>query len=72
MPENHPAHRCSLVVTPQRYDANLWMWEIVRTPEPLGVKLYGNNFQSEYAARFAGQSALRGLLQGLQEEAQRD
>jgi hypothetical protein len=45
-----------------------WMWEIVRRPVPLGVRLYGEDFQSEPTARFAGESALHGLLQGMDQE----
>lgn len=59
--------RYSLVVEHQeRKDA--WRWEILRSPEPLGVKYYGEDFQSEHAAKFAGESALRGLLQALDQE----
>jgi hypothetical protein len=56
----------SLVVKPQRYGK--WMWEIIRAPTPLGVRFYGEDFQSDHAARFAGESALRGLLQGMDQE----
>lgn len=62
-----PERGYSLVVRPQEYRAK-WMWEIVRAPVPLGIRLYGEDFQSEYAARFAGESALRGLLQAMDQE----
>jgi hypothetical protein len=44
-----------------------WIWEIVRRPVPLGVRLYGKDFQSEPVARFAGEAPC-GLLQGMEQE----
>jgi hypothetical protein len=67
MRQYRPKRGFSLVVKPQG-DGPKWMWEIVRAPVPLGVRLYGEDFPSEYAARFAGESAMRGLLQGIDKE----
>ncbi|HEX3339507.1 MAG TPA: hypothetical protein VHT68_10065 [Pseudolabrys sp.] len=39
-----------------------WMWNISRRSKPLGVRLHGENFLSQQAARAAGQKVLRELL----------
>jgi hypothetical protein len=41
------------------------MWEIRRRSKPLGVRLYGDGFKSEAAAKLAGEKALREFLDGL-------
>jgi hypothetical protein len=62
------SYRYSVVV--KRHERNpTWAWRILRTPEPLGVNLYGDNFQSEHAARETGERALRSLLDGLAKDA---
>ena len=33
-----------------------WRWEIQRRPQPLGAKLYGGGFKSEFAAKLAGEN----------------
>jgi len=45
-----------------------WAWQILRTPKPLGVKLYEDNFPSEQAAKLAGDKALRAILEGVTKE----
>jgi hypothetical protein len=40
----------------------LWRWEIQRRPRPLGVRLYEDGFKTEFAAKLAGEKALRNLL----------
>ncbi len=45
-----------------------WTWEILRTPD-LGVRLYGENFNSERAAKLSGEKALRSLLESVAKEA---
>jgi len=42
-----------------------WGWEIRRKSKPLGVKIYGESFKSESAARLAGEKALHDLLNRL-------
>ena len=42
-----------------------WRWEIQRRSKPLGVLVYGEGFPSEFAAKLAGEKALRELLDGL-------
>ncbi len=39
--------------------------EILRRSQPLGVRLTGGDFESEKAARLAGERALRELLDGI-------
>jgi hypothetical protein len=48
-----------------------WSWEIRRKSKPLGVKLTGNGYQSQFAAQFAGRRALTELLAGLAKEERR-
>jgi hypothetical protein len=70
MPEDLPkmSHRYVVVVT--RHGRNrTWRWQIVRTPKPLGVKLYEDNFHSEQAARLSGKKALYALLENVTKEA---
>jgi hypothetical protein len=43
------------------------MWEIQRIP-PLGIRLYGENFNSAYAAKIDGEKALQSLLKSLSNE----
>ena len=49
-----------------------WSWEIRRKSKPLGIKLSGEGFQSESAAKFAGKRALDEFLSALAKEEQRD
>jgi hypothetical protein len=67
VPKDRPkiSHRYSLAVTRHRYNPTTWMWEILRTPQKLGVRLYGDNFQSAQAAKLSGERALRELLKSL-------
>ena len=46
----------------------LWKWEIKRRSEPLGIKLYGDDFISEHAAKVAGENRLKELLDALWQE----
>jgi len=66
MPENHPtaSDTYSVVVKRPSRDSP-WAWEILRKPKPLGVRLYGDNFKSEQAAKLAGEKALHALLTDL-------
>ena len=52
MPEDRPKMSLRYMVIVTRHGRNrTWRWQIVRTPKPLGVKLYEDNFHSEQAAR---------------------
>ena len=46
----------------------LWKWEIKRRSEPLGVRLYEDDFISEHAAKIAGETRLKELLDALWQE----
>jgi hypothetical protein len=41
----------------------------VRSPKPLGVKLYEDNFHSQQAAKLSGEAALHALLKSVTKEA---
>jgi hypothetical protein len=45
-----------------------WSWEIQRRSKPIGVRLDGDGFKSEFSAKLAGEKALRELLDGLAQE----
>ena len=44
------------------------MWEIQRRSRSLGIKLYGDGFESETVAKVLGEKALRQFLENLAEE----
>jgi hypothetical protein len=48
-----------MVVT-RKGQRRLWQWQIQQRP-PAGIRLYGDGFKSEFAARLAGLKALRAL-----------
>jgi|HubBroStandDraft_6_1064221.scaffolds.fasta_scaffold19747_5 hypothetical protein len=50
----------------------LWAWEILRRSKPIGVRLYGDGFTSEQAAKLAGEKALVELLERLSQEENKD
>ena len=56
------------VATKRRRRLREWSWEIQRRSKPLGIRLNGDGFKSEFAARLAGEKALRELLDGLAQE----
>ena len=56
------------VATKRRRRLREWSWETQRRSKPLGVKLNGYGFKSEFAAKLAGEKALRELLDGLAQE----
>jgi hypothetical protein len=69
MSGDRPKTSPSYSVTVKHHGRNsTWTWEILRTPE-LGVRLCGENFNSEQAAKLAGEKALHTLLEGLANEA---
>src|SRR3974390_2991352 len=45
-----------------------WTYEIHRRSKPLGVRLYHDGFESESAAKLAGERLLRRLLDGLRDK----
>jgi len=56
------------VVTKRGGQQGEWAWEIQRRSKPIGVRLNGDGFNSEFAANLAGEQALRELLDGLAQE----
>ena len=59
-----PDHYSVAVKSHRRGSVKSWAWEILRIPE-LGVRLYGENFETEQAAKLAGEKALYALLKDL-------
>jgi hypothetical protein len=57
-----------VVAVKRRRRLREWSWEIQRRSKPLGVRLEGDGFKSEFAAKLAGEKALRDLLDGLAQE----
>ena len=60
-----------LVTSRRGENPERWGWEIRRTSKPLGIKLSGDGFQSDSAAKFAGKRALDEFLSELAKEEQR-
>jgi len=56
------------VVTKRQGRSEAWAWVIQRRSTPIGVRLNGEGFKSEFAAKLAGEKALRELLDGLAQE----
>jgi hypothetical protein len=56
------------VVTRSHGRAPAWTWEIQRRPKALGIHVYGPDFDTESAAKLAGQKALAAFLDGLAKE----
>ena len=48
-----------------------WSWEILRKSKPLGIKMTADGYQSDTAARFAGNQALAEFLTDLSKEEKR-
>ena len=48
------------VVTKRRRRLREWSWEIQRRSKPLGIRLNGDGFKSEFAAKLAGEKAAFG------------
>jgi hypothetical protein len=55
-----PAADYFMIVT-RKGQQRLWRWQIQQRP-PTGIRIYGEGFKSELAARLAGAKALRALL----------
>jgi hypothetical protein len=56
------------VVTKRERRPGAWAWEIQRRSEPIGVRLNGDGFESEFDAKLAGEEALKELLYGLAQD----
>ena len=60
----NPATDYFVVVSRQK-GSSRWLWEIQRRSRPLGVKIYEEGFDTEEAARRAGQNALGDFMRRL-------
>lgn len=54
-----------LVITSRGRLKGPWGWQIQRKSKPLGIKNYDNDFNTEAAARIAGEKALKEFLDRL-------
>ena len=60
------------VITSRRGERpDRWSWEIHRKSMSLGIKMTGDGFQSDTAAKFAGKRALADFLSDLSKEEKR-
>ena len=60
------------VVTSRRgQQPERWSWEILRKSNPLGIKMTGDGYQSDTAAKFAGKRVLAEFLAELSREEKR-
>jgi hypothetical protein len=64
----HPINDYYVVTSRSGEHPNRWNWEIHRKSKPLGIKMIGDGFQSDTAARFAGRQALADFLCDLLKE----
>jgi hypothetical protein len=58
---HHETSADYFLVTTRRGQRRLWQWQIQRRP-PMGVRMYGKGFETEFEARLAGEKALRALV----------
>jgi hypothetical protein len=67
----HPINDYYVVTSRRGEYPNRWSWEICRKSKPLGIKMTGDGYQSDTAARFAGRQALVEFLAELSKEEKR-
>jgi hypothetical protein len=68
----HPINDYYVVTHPQGERSDHWSWEIRRKSKPLGIKITGDGYQSDTAARVAGKQALADFLFDLLKEEKRE
>jgi hypothetical protein len=67
----HPINDYYVVTSRRGEYPNRWSWEICRKSKPLGIKMTGDGYQSDTAARYAGRQALADFLLDLAQEEKR-
>jgi hypothetical protein len=67
----HPINDYYVVTHRQGERPDQWSWEIRRKSKPLGIKMTGDGYQSDAAARLAGKQALADFLLDLLKEEKR-
>jgi hypothetical protein len=67
----HPINDYYVVTSRRGERPESWNWEIRRKSKPLGIKMIGDGFQSDTAARIAGRQALADFLTELLKEEKR-
>jgi hypothetical protein len=61
----HPINDYYVVTSQTSARPDRWSWEIRRKSTPLGIKMIGEGYQSDSAARIAGRQALADFLSDL-------
>lgn len=69
MANSPPRQSYFVIVTRRGQVLHRWGWEIRRKPTPLGIRIYGEDFESAEAAQIAGNAALKDLLDRINNEA---
>jgi hypothetical protein len=67
----HPINDYYVITSRQGERPDPWGWEIRRKSKPLGIKMTGDGYESDTAARFAGKQALADFLFELLKEEKR-
>jgi hypothetical protein len=67
----HPINDYYVVTSQRSAHPDRWGWEIRRRSKPLGIKMIGEGYQSDTAAKFAGEQALADFLFELLKEEKR-
>jgi hypothetical protein len=67
----HPINDYYVITSRSGERHDRWSWEIRRKSTPLGIKMTGDGYQSDTAARFAGKQALADFLLDLAQEEKR-
>jgi hypothetical protein len=67
----HPIDDYYVITSRRSERPDRWSWEICRKSKPLGIKMTGDGFQSDTAARFAGKQALEDFMSDLLKEEKR-
>jgi hypothetical protein len=67
----HPINDYYVVTSRRGERPERWGWEILRKSKPLGIKMAGDGYQSDTAARFAGKQALADFLFDLLKQEER-
>ena len=68
---DHPINDYYVITSLRVRHPDRWSWEIRRKSKPLGIKMTGDGYQSDTAAKFAGKRALAEFLTELSREEKR-
>ena len=68
---DHPINDYYIITFVRVGHPDRWGWEMPRKSKPLGIKMTGDGYQSDTAAKFAGQRVLAKFLAELSREEKR-